>query len=289
MYKCETCKKDFKYKSQYTRHKNLKFGCDYVKNTNKKINNIKNEISSKLQNSINNNSINNNKCLFCNSIFSTKGNLTKHLNNSCNIKKKLETEKNEINKDKITYENIINSEDKKEIKLLRNTIAKLLKNQSIKNQSNNITINNTINNNLTVNINSFGKEDLSHITLEDYKKYLNGFFKGFIEFIEKVHFDKNSPKNHNISITNLKSKYLSIFTDGKWFTRDKNDIIDNLIIKKYNMLNDICDELEERNQISKKIVDNFSEFTQNYDNEEAQKNTKNDIILMIYNNKDKIK
>ena len=74
----------------------------------------------------------------------------------------------------------------------------MIQNQSIKNQSNNITINNTINNNLTVNINSFGKEDLSHITLEDYKKYLNGFFKGFIEFIEKVHFDKNSPKNRNL-------------------------------------------------------------------------------------------
>lgn len=295
MYECETCKKEFKYKSQYTRHIELKFGCDYVKNTNKKINNIEKEIEVKVIKSLNNKNISKDyKCLFCNGNFSTKGNLTKHLNNVCQIKKKLQTKKDKINNDKIVYVNKIINDDKKEIKLLRNTIAKLLKNQSsniiINNNNNNIVnTQNITNNNLMVNLNSFGKEDLSHITVTDYKKYLNGFFRGFIEFIEKIHFDETVPQNQNICITNLKSKYLSVFDDGKWLTKEKNDIIDNLITKKYNLLSDKCEELEESKQINNKTIKNFEEFCENYDNEESQKNTKTDIMLMIYNNKDKVK
>jgi hypothetical protein len=291
MYECNNCKKEFKYKSQYTRHLELKLGCDYIKNTSKKINDISEEINDKVMKSLNKNIITKDYiCLFCDGKFSTKGNVTKHLNNVCHIKKKLEKDKEKISSDKKNYENNILSEDKKEIKLLRKTIAKLLKNNSpnITINNNNITQNIT-NNNLMINLNSFGKEDLSHITIEDYKKYLNGFFRGFIEFIEKIHFDETAPQNQNICITNLKSKYLSVFDDGKWLTKEKNDIIDNLITKKYNILSDKCEELDEAKQLSKKTIDNFSEFGENYDNPEAQKNTKTDIMLMIYNNKDKIK
>ena len=36
-------------------------------------------------------------------------------------------------------------------------------------------------------------------------------------------------------------------------------------------------------------LDNFTQFQHNYNNEEAKKNTKKDVTLMIYNNKNKIK
>ncbi len=73
MYECETCKKDFKYKSQYMRHKELKFGCDYVKNTNKKINDIQKEIEVIVIKSLYNTNISKEYiCLFCNGNFSTK-------------------------------------------------------------------------------------------------------------------------------------------------------------------------------------------------------------------------
>jgi hypothetical protein len=139
-----------------------------------------------------------------------------------------------------------------------------------------------------VNLNNFGKEDLSHITLNDYKKFLGGFFPGFIKFIEKVHFDDNAPANHNINITNLKSKYLHIYEDNQWTAKEKADVLDKFISKKYSFLVDKCEELEESNQLSEKIIEDFMQFTQNYKDEEAKKNTQNKISLMIYNNKDKI-
>ena len=141
---------------------------------------------------------------------------------------------------------------------------------------------------MTININSFGKESLDHITLDNYKKYLNGFFPGFINFIEKIHFDETAPQNHNLCITNLKSKFICVYDNGKWIVKDKDDIIDNLITKKYNLLGEKCEELEESKEISKKIIENFEEFCENYNSKEAQKNTKKEALLMIYNNKDKI-
>ena len=89
---------------------------------------------------------------------------------------------------------------------------------------------------VNVNINSFGNESLSHITKNDYKKFLSGLFPGFIKFIEKIHFDENAPENHNICITNLKSKYMCVYDGDDWITKDKNETIDRFIAKKYNLL-----------------------------------------------------
>ncbi len=251
-----------------------------------------------------------NKCLFCKKEFINKGNTLRHLNSICTGKNKLVEKKGRLieekerlieerdkligERDKLNQEKetiIIKNDNKKltdEVQYLRNELNKLL----TRNISQNITINNnnTINtqNNLIV-INPFGKEDLSHITIEDYKKYLNGFFPGFIKFIEKVHFDENAPQNNNISITNIRSKYLSVHDGNRWITQDKNDVIANLLIKKHIQLADKCEELEETNKIDKTTVDNFEEFCQNYNDIEAKKNTRKNVIMMIYDNIDKKK
>jgi hypothetical protein len=87
----------------------------------------------------------------------------------------------------------------------------------------------------------------------------------------------------------LKSKYLSIHDGDKWVTKMKNDILERFINKKHNQLSDKCEYLEETKQIDKKIVDNFEEFCESFNDKEAQKNTKNDVITMLYDNKEKIK
>jgi len=200
-----------------------------------------------------------------------------------------EREKNKLEINNLEKQNQQDKKDieyKSELKLLREQVSKLIKKQSVQNI--NITNNKIINNNLMVNINNFGKENLSHITLNDYKKFLTGFFPGFIKFIEKVHFDENMPENHNINISNLKSKYLQIYENNQWTMKQKVDVLDKFIDKKYNMLVDKCEELEESNQLSEKIIEDFIQFTQNYKDEEAQDNTKSKVSLMLYNNRDKV-
>jgi hypothetical protein len=328
MFNCEKCEKEFPSAFLLNRHNSGKLPCNTPeKIKNIKINKVKkidkniNKLNDKLllyDNKINkykdkidkyiNNSIENLYCTNCGKKYANKQTIQRHFNQICDKIKTLRLDKNKIiqekndllqeinklneQKNKLVADNE-NNELKDEIKKIREDMKKLLEKQFIQNTQNitihkNITNNNNNNNNMTININSFGKESLDHITLDNYKKYLNGFFPGFVNFIEKIHFDETAPQNHNLCITNLKSKFICVYDNGKWIVKDKDDIIDNLITKKYNLLGEKCEEFEETKQISEKTIKNFEEFCENYDSIEAQKTTKNNITLMIYNNGDKL-
>ena len=226
-------------------------------------------------------------------VFSKKYNVTRHVNDYCLYIKAINQEKNELIEEKnrlIEQKNKLIEEKNNlrtqiELHELRKAVTKLLKRKS---HNINITNNKITNNNLMVNINSFGNESLSHITINDYRRFLSGLFPGFIKFIEKVHFDENAPENHNICITNMKSKYMFTYDRGDWLSKERNETIDTFIAKKYNILVNKFDELEEKNQLDNKILERFNMFAKNYQDKEAQRITKNDIMLMIYNNKNKI-
>ena len=300
---CNKCNKFFQ--SNYLLQRHLKRKNPGISDDNLIIQyNIKiDEINNKILKLITESVVSEKECKFCNKIFYKKGNLERHINNACLSKKMLEQEIEEITNKRIILENKEEDIDglyeqinhqQTEIDILKQTIEKLLNRQSSNNftiqQIINNNINNINNNNLFVNINSFGKENLSHITEKDYKKYMSGFFPGFINFIEKIHFDINMPENHNIYITNLKSKYTTIYDNEnkKWLTKDKDEIIDNLIIKNYNILDCKCEEFEEK-EINEDVIKKFRTFQQHYIDKESQKNTKDNVMLLLYNNRDKVK
>jgi len=291
MYKCEKCEKEFKYKYLLKKHENRKFKCNSVNSINT-INNIKNNYEDKIKNIENELEYKTklslekkNICLFCNLSLSTKTSTSRHINKYCKVKKELINEKIKLIQNKNeTNDNDDNNKLKNELKVLKDKLEKLETKQQI---TQNITINNTQNN--LIMINPFGKEDLSHLSVEDYKKFLNGFFPGFLKYVEKVHFDENAPQNHNICISNLRSKYISIHDGNKWVTKMRDDILERFINRKHNQLIDKREELEDLKKIDKKIIDNFDEFCESLENNEAKKSIKNDIITMIYDNKNKIK
>jgi hypothetical protein len=304
MFQCTNCNKNFKYNYLLVRHENNKTGCkipNKIKIINNKINDIDTKIldkqnkikiiisntnNMKLQSMLNNE----NKCLYCDKIFINKNNMNRHIKANCNKLKDLNNNKllleKEINDLEIQKKELLEEKEKEdreeENNQLRNMVIKLLmkKTPQINITNNKITNNNNLM--VNVNINSFGNESLSHITKNDYKNFLSGLFPGFIKFIEKIHFDVNAPENHNICITNLKSKYMCIYDGEDWISKDKNETIDRFIAKKYNLLVDKFDELEESNEIDEKISERFNIFSKNYQDKEAQKNTKNDIMLMMY-------
>jgi hypothetical protein len=300
---CDKCDKEFKFNYLLKRHQNNKFPCitdtSLITKYDNKINNIDTKILELTEQSIQTKKI----CMFCNKKFNNKNNVERHIFSSCIIKKEMIDNKNKIIEEKNKLEkqeetNKLREEILSLKKVMANIIEKNNKNKN-DNDNDNITFNqvinnninniNNTNNNLIININPLGKENLTHITEADYKKYLSGFFPGFIQFIEKIHFDDNAPENHNICITNLKSKHVYVNENNKWIVKEKHDILDNFITKKYNLLTDKFEEFEENNIINDKIIDNFKEFQENYDNVESQKNTKNNIMLMMYNNRDKVK
>lgn len=87
----------------------------------------------------------------------------------------------------------------------------------------------------------------------------------------------------------MRSKYINVYVDNNWVLKDKNEIVDKIISKKYDLLNDKFEELKENNKLSDKITENFEEFQENYNDVEAQKNTKENVKMLLYNNRNKIK
>jgi len=67
VYKCDRCSKEFKGKTDYTRHKNRKKPCNSIDVNDKKF-----------------------KCSKCNKSYTSNGNLTRHINNSHSCKSKLD-------------------------------------------------------------------------------------------------------------------------------------------------------------------------------------------------------
>ena len=58
------------------------------------------------------------------------------------------------------------------------------------------------------------------------------------QLIEKIHFDPEHPENHNIKITNKKMNYAEIVKNNKWVTANKKKVIDDVIQKSYNLLDE---------------------------------------------------
>jgi len=134
------------------------------------------------------------------------------------------------------------SKEEQEIEILKNKIELLESNSNI--NINNIT-NNTINQNINITINEFGSEDISHITNEFVKnliRHMNG--TSIVKMIEAVHF--KNPYNLNIKFPNKKEQFVMAYKNNKWQIQDKNNIIDGLIVKNFDRINDIYEQVEKK-------------------------------------------
>ena len=141
---------------------------------------------------------------------------------------------------------------------------------------------NIINTTNTLNINSYGKEDTTHITDSFKTQMLNMPYKMIPKMIEKVHFNENKPENKNIQLPNKKENKIKIFTDNKWIYRNKEDILNDLIDGKYFMMDThyetICNKIKNKK---------YETFRTKYDNKDRTilDQIKQDSELVLLNNR----
>jgi hypothetical protein len=210
---------------------------------------------------------------------------------------------NNDNNDNVINNNTINdiSKLKKEINKLKTCIKEISKSTTTINNIHNIdnskvdnsTTDNSKNISIVVNIgdtNSYGKEDLSHIEDKDYKNYLSKFLPGLIKYIEDVHFSDKMPKNRNLCISKLDSKYISIYEKNNWNAKDKDEQLKKIITKNMSLLDKKCEELNKSGIIEEQIVDKFNEFFNTYYEgpEQTKQKFKDELEMMIFNNRKKI-
>ena len=164
---------------------------------------------------------------------------------------------------------------------------------NIINKQNNITNNITNNNQQTVNIivspTEFGKEDLSFINSDVIKNILNKGCKAIQELIQVVHFNPDKSEYHNIYLPNWRDKTNILVFDGfKWNLKNKDEILNNLKNKGIEYIKKKYDELDINDKKDAKIIKKIKRFLDSYDNDKKNNILKNDLLLILYNNRDLI-
>ena len=213
-------------------------------------------------------------CEYCEKTFSRKDNLERH-QTTCKKKKLIketlvdqiqqmkEEQEKKIQEMKEEQNNRIQEmkeEHAIEKEALRKEIEKLLEKVGI-NNSNNKCYNIK---NQTIMINSFGKENLDYITSELLQKLLKGPYSAVPKLIKNIHFHPKHPENHNVKITNKKLPYASVWDKDKWLIKDKRDVIESMVDKSFNLLdeqledNPACIETEKKITFTK-IQDKYEE------------------------------
>ena len=283
---CEICNKTFSSKQSLDRHKNKKTQCvqqimltnahkcsqnDEIDNSFCEKNKLK--VVKSLENDKNDKN-DENLCEYCNRTFSKKSNLTRHIKHYCKNRKKILEENKELKEELeiLKANSVIN---------INNTVTN---NTITNNNVTNNTVNNTINN---IEINAFGKEDISCLTKDILFKVIKNPDSGIPLLIKLIHFNPEYPNNQNICIKNKKDNYLDVYNGQEWEKKNQKDTIDNLIISKKDMADDFFDEQINNIHNESKIINSITQ--QSYENfTDAIDEYVNNIVADTSNN-EKIK
>ena len=225
LYNCELCNYSTKFKADYKKHLNTKKHQGKINGQNGKISILGDMSTNEHKMSTNEHKRAQNEhkysCNYCETQFTTMANKRRHELHYC---------KNHDRK--MDYQKLYKKAEKEKKELYKKLDILLDK-------VGNTTINNTQN----IQLNSYGQEDLAHITnnmMTDFVKLPYGMIP---KMIEAVHFNEQKPENKNIAFTNKKDNRIKVYSNDKWIYKDKDDIINDLIDGKYFVLDNHYDKV----------------------------------------------
>jgi hypothetical protein len=225
------------------------------------------------------------QCDYCDCLFNTIPSKRRHELHRCKFVKK---EKMETDKIKIMIQ-----EQKKEKESYEKEKSQLYKyiETLIEKQGTTINIDNPTTNNNSININSYGNEDLSHITDAFKTELLKGPYGMIQKMIEAVHFNKEKPENNNIIMPNKNEKMLKILDGDKWIYKDKDETINDLIDWKNFMLDNHYEHLynikELTHFLNSRHISTYKRFQKLFDTEgvDLHEQLRKECKLLLLNNR----
>jgi hypothetical protein len=236
------------------------------------------------------------QCTYCKKEFTLASSLNRHLKDRCKVKKQQDNAKEDLlqklvdemkkQSDEMKKQNEKMTGMQEEISRLKSENKKYVQkigaqhNNSTNIDQQNIQINN---NHLNIKLLAFGKEDMSHLVDEVYKKVLNKGFKSVPTLVNFVHFNRNRPQNHNVYISNIQTNYALVYDGDDWKLKERDDVLRQLIDDKKAILSDKFDELLA--SLDEPTVRKFRRFLDESDQLEVICQIKNDLKLLLYNNK----
>ena len=217
----------------------------------------------------------------CGKSYTHKNSLEFH-KKTCTYKNSVVEREMEMMRERIDQFEKEREEMKAQISQLLDQQATSRGNTTTTTNSNNTTIDTQ--NNITIQINSFGQENTEYIDDKAILQCIDRVYKSIPALLQKIHFDPQHPENHNIKITNKKLPYASVMGDNqKWKTMDRKDAIDKMVNNGYYML----DEKYETNKdkFDPRKQQNFECFKDKFETEEknTMKMVKGDVEMMVIN------
>ena len=117
---------------------------------------------------------------------------------------------------------------------------------------------------------------------------MNRGFNSVPKLIEAIHFNPDKPQNQNVYIPNIKNKYAMVWNGKKWVLNSREDIIDDMYDDNSDLLIDKLEQLKEFDK-KNKILNKFKRFMDQKEDSDIKNKIKEDIKLLLYNNKNLIK
>jgi hypothetical protein len=106
-------------------------------------------------------------------------------------------------------------------------------------------------------------------------------YQSTVELTKAIHFNPKYPENHNIYIPKINERHGMIFMNNDWRLIDKDELADDIYENKRDfIIQNLPKFIDKLDQFKKKSLLRFLENDDNDD--EAIKNTKNDIKKLLY-------
>jgi len=275
-YICIACEFHTQLKGNYSRHINTKKHHRNTPDTQTVSFNLETNIQNNPQNiqnnpqNIQNNPKTSNKkyqCDYCEKEFTLYTNKRRHEIHRCKYNTSI-TSIIEENKQ-------LKKDHEKEKKQLYKQIEKLI--EKVGNTTN-IQTNN-------IQLNSYGKEDLSHITDALKTNFLKIPYGMIPKMIEQVHFNDEKPENKNIKLCNSRDNKIKVYDKDKWIYKNKSDTINDLVDAKYFILDNHYEVV--RNDLPFQCKTKYIKFQEFFDegDKELVEQLKKQCELVLLNNR----
>ncbi len=257
MYICNKCSIIFTRKDKYLQHIREIKSCklNIIKEPKKMKNLVENYIEQSTEYLLGNNY----KCEYCGRQYKTKSYYDKHKKETCIRHKEFEQNIIKHKLEQINAIKIDNDFMKKQIFNAIHTLPRYsIKNGRIINvECDYIEYENQ------KNIVSFGKEVLDHLQKKFMRLMIMEPELGLVNLVRMIHFNDKIPQNRNIYLKDENSIY--IYQKNNWLKIPRNDVIQNLIASKKDIMDDWYDGFVEKKMIEQKYINKYEIFSHDLD------------------------
>jgi hypothetical protein len=212
-------------------------------------------------------------CKYCNKKISRGDNLKRHME-KCSKK----SDKNlDVMEELVKALNNQNQTLKKQV----DNLQELIKKAGLGTTN---VYNNTMN---TVNFNilPYNETDVSHLTDKFFYKTIDRCLSSVPRLIDHVHFNPKKPENHNIYISNISKGHAMIWDGKKWLIKDKQDVVENLIMENEYRLEDW---IQEGSKKYPKAMEKFKLWSSKRTAKGVPEMVHKDVTMLLYNNRDMV-